>query len=303
MNPDTLNIMPNMAAAAILAVVASTLFLVVARVLLRLSRSIRHRSIFAGVLVNGPGHALRRRKSLERDQLRLLVGTLLLMPLVFGAVLLAWPDELSVDITQPRWLAMLAAAGAIVTYLLYRLVTLSRTYAKTRYALSADKAVSYSLERVVKRANSVFHDVDFGDAFAHKVIVGTKGVFALNVVIHPKRWRDRKQHAAARFDGKSVVFPDGTATELIGQTNKRALAVARHLSVELGKKVPVCPVLVLPGWDLACESQPQFPLVNERNLDILTEWTRPDAYLLDEEEEAIHSYLAESCRDRRYRAA
>lgn len=287
----------------ILAVVAATLFLAICRAWLWLSGARRPRSVFAADLLHAPGHARRLELRLLDQQARVLLATLLLLPLFFGTVLLAWPEELQVRVSELRWLLIVVGVSAIAAYFCYLLYGHVRRQRVLRYALQADLAVSCALDRVIKRNFSVFHDVPVGDTTVSKVIVGVRGVFALELIVHPRRARPGVVPLKAQFDGSAIRFPDGTAFDDTDGAAKRARDVAASLARELGRSVQVCPVLVVPGWDVECNAQPAFPVVNERNIDIVTGWIRPELHLLREDVEAIEDVLRQACRDRRFRAA
>lgn len=284
----------------IIAVAVCVLFVTLCRAALRVGRRFRYRSIFTSAILQSPGYRLRRELDVQRDQVRVLGAALVTLPLVFLAVLLAWPGELQASPTELRGLLMLIVAVAALAWLCTALVRRVVMGARTRYALSADIAVSQALERVMKKDFSVFHDVHADTRVVDKVVVGHKGVFALTILMHARRRGDQKSESVAQFDGRYLRFPDGTSHDPVACAQPQARALARDLSRQTGKPIAVCPVLVVPGWPLTCAAQPDFPVVNERNIDLIVQWSRPESWLLDEEVESLQAHLTERCRDRRY---
>lgn len=292
------SLIASSAGAAIIAVAASVLFLTLSRAGLRLRRAIRHRSVFAPTILQPAGFRIRRRLDRQRDRLRAACGALAVLPLMFLAVLLAWPGELDADPTRLRWAAMLSAAIVIVIYLFGTLVRCALRLRRTRADLAARLALSHALERVMRRDFAVFHDVDFADVVTDEIVVGRQGVFALTVFTLPG---GSGAGAPAEFRDGHVALPDGRRIDVATACRRHANALSRHLSQALREQVPVTAVAVLPGWRITCSGQPPFPVVSERNVDMITEWTGPDRYLLDEQVDAIQSYLTERSRDPRYR--
>lgn len=301
MLPVPTPLIANVMGSAVIAVFSAMLFLLLCRAGLRAQKLWRHRSIFASAIMHSPGHRLRHKLDDQRDQLRVIVATLLVLPLFFAAILLAWPGELDVATQDYRWWGMCALSSVILGILSVNLIKLLIGQRRTRYNLTADIAVSHALERVKKRDFSVFHDVNLGGVVADKVIVGAHGVFALRVHVQPQRRRADGDAPMARADGRWVDFPDGTRLPLIGEAKKLADAVAAQLSSALGKPIVVCPTLVLPGWNLTCAEQPSLPVVNERNIDMVPEWSTPAGHLLNEDAQAVYDHLAQQCRDLSYK--
>lgn len=107
-------------------------------------------------------------------------------------------------------------------------------------------AVGQFLERLRTRGAQVIHDVPGENFNIDHVVVHTSGVYAIETKTYSKP--DRGE-AKILFDGQSVRIP-GRELERIPVRQARAQAKwLKELVIEtLGKRVPVRPVVVFPGW-------------------------------------------------------
>lgn len=293
-------LLPGLLGSVVIAVVTAGLFLFACSAGLRLTRVLAHRSIFAGSLLNGPGHRYSEALERDRSRLRLLLATLGLVPIVFGAVFVAWPAEVFEGLRGPVGWATGIVALLVPAGLTYRIVRLAASRRVHHYALAADRATSEALRRVERRDYWVFHDVVLEDDHLDKVIVGRTGVYALRLFIQPRGRADIRSEEAASLDAEALRFPDGAALPVVDEARARASRASTVFSDIVGKEIPVCPVAVVPGWRLTFEVQPPIPVVNENNLDMFVAWNGPECYLLREEQQAIVDFLDDACRDRRY---
>ncbi|WP_038044458.1 nuclease-related domain-containing protein [Thioalkalivibrio sp. ALJ3] len=115
-----------------------------------------------------------------------------------------------------------------------------------RQGLDGEKAVGQYLERLRDRGAHILHDLP-GDGFnVDHVVIHPSGVYAI----------ETKTYSKPAKGGPQIVF-DGDQVRVAGYTPERnpvrqaqaCAAWVREQVMELtGKKVPVRPVVVFPGW-------------------------------------------------------
>ncbi len=291
----------NLAAAWILAVAGSTVFLELCRAYLAVRRRLRLRSVFAEGFLHSPGHNRRGKLRLQVGEIHALLASFAVLPLLFATVLVADPDVIVPQSITLYWLAIILCVTAIAGHHVHMLVRRLSALPALRYELSADMAVSQGLQRIARRDFAVFHDAMLGEENSAKVVVGKQGVFALFLHVHPRPASDSQNPPTATFDGRRVCFPDGTDLDVAQQIQSLAKEAETRFSKVTGSTIKVCPVMAIPGWRIECTEQPEFPVVNESNIDMIASWVRPEDSLLDEEFEQIVSLLSEACLDPRYK--
>ncbi|MEL7448383.1 MAG: hypothetical protein AAFN78_04195 [Pseudomonadota bacterium] len=224
-----------------------------------------------------------------------------MLTLLFGTVMLAGPVAIVPASITGYWLAIIFCVTAIACHHVHTLVRHLAELPAMRYALSADLALSQGLQRIARRDFAVFHDVVLGEENCAKAIVGKQGVFALCLHVQPRPASASQSPPTATFDGRRVRFPDGADFDVMQQVRRLATVAETRFSKATGSAIKVCPVLAIPGWRIECAEQPEFPVVNESNIDMIASWVRSEDSLLDEEFEQIVALLTDACVDRRYK--
>jgi hypothetical protein len=143
------------------------------------------------------------------------------------------------------WL-MTTAALAAIAFAAWRFYRLRPRLRALRLASEGEKVVGQYLEGLRAKGYRVFHDV-VGTGFnVDHVLIGPAGVFT----IETKTWsKPRRGDARIVFDGRQLAVGDREADDRVAV---QALAQARWLrdllSESTGKRMPVRPVVLFPGW-------------------------------------------------------
>lgn len=120
---------------------------------------------------------------------------------------------------------------------------------KMKQGIRAEQAAAQELAEVLAGRNRIIHDVQAQDFNIDHVVITPGGIFAVET-------KSRLKPAAGQgaetvkviYDGKCLKFPGWTETAPIEQARRQADWLARHLQAETGERLPVFPVLALPGW-------------------------------------------------------
>lgn len=143
------------------------------------------------------------------------------------------------------WL-MTTAALAAIAFAAWRFYRLRPRLRALRLASEGEKVVGQYLEGLRAKGYRVFHDV-VGTGFnVDHVLIGPAGVFTVET---KTRSKPRRGDARVVFDGKALTVGD---REVDDRIVVQALAQARWLREVLaestGKRLPVRPVVLFPGW-------------------------------------------------------
>ena len=115
-----------------------------------------------------------------------------------------------------------------------------------KLAADGEKAVGQFLERLRTEGYDVFHDVPADGFNVDHVVVGPTGVYS----IETKTWRKpRRGKAQVNFDGERLdvngYIPD---RDPVSQARAQASWLAREIEASTGRRIPVRPVILFPGW-------------------------------------------------------
>lgn len=124
------------------------------------------------------------------------------------------------------------------------------------YRLGAigEQVVGRELDQLMAQGYQVFHDVQFGNWNIDHVVVGPKGVFA----VETKTWRKPNlgSNVSAKivFNGDALSVPGKwTSDGAIQQARDNARSLSKWIAKAAAENVPVIPVVALPGWSLEME--------------------------------------------------
>jgi hypothetical protein len=148
---------------------------------------------------------------------------------------------------------VVAIAGAAVIGA--RFIQKLRTYANYRLGSLGEQVVGRELDQLMAQGYRVFHDVEFEGWNIDHVVVGPKGVFAVETKTRRKPSRRSGLDARVVFDGEALTFPgkprDRAAIE---QASNNAASLTKWIAEAAGERIPVVPVVALPGWELVIKN-------------------------------------------------
>jgi len=283
------------AAAAAGTAVAGAVFWLTARLALLVGRLPLARPPFAEDLLASAGDSERlQHRALGRDLSVLLAA--MLAGLITGAICwLLLGSGSPPAVADWIWIVVLLASVAATIaagYFAFRLIMARRNL---EFTWAAKAAVGNILKRLNLAGNSVFHGVAVDSATIDHVVVGRKGVFALNVVARPLPNQSEGKPGAELKNGK-LWLAGSVEARPVGEAARNMTLLSGALSKLAGHRVPVRSVLVVPGWHTVPNGEGNHLVLNERNLSMITSWNTPDAYLMDEDCVSIHAFLHKASR-------
>ncbi len=136
--------------------------------------------------------------------------------------------------------------------------------------LAAERATAQELAPLIAKGCAVYHDVP-GEKFnLDHVVIGPNAVFMVETKFRHKPAARGTASALVTFDGKSLVFPGWRDTKMLDQTLAQTRWLADYLYRKTGERVPVKPVLALPGWFVKCSVRaPDVYVINPRMHDFM----------------------------------
>lgn len=258
-------------------------------------------------LLRGPGESLHRQIAIMEGQLThaLLLG----LGLPAGALCLDF--YLASQLQGAAQIALVALGLLAFVVLLVtqcrRALRILDRLRNTTLGAFGERIVAEHLEPLKNTGHRVFHDVPAGEPPAGSnippfnidhIVVGPSGVFAIETKTR------RKGQARVGFmaheiiyDGRALAYPWGEETFGLDQSARQAEWLAVHLHRQLGRPVPVRPLLVFPGWMILRKGKGPVTVLNPKELPsaIASQTAAP---ALDEAtQDLIARHLEARCRD------
>jgi hypothetical protein len=133
-----------------------------------------------------------------------------------------------------------------------------------RLGAKGERVVGRELDRLMAHGYVVFHDVPFNGWNIDHVVVGPRGVFA----VETKTWRKPTEISAEIvLDGDALITAGGHREM---SAHQQATANAESLGKWIGKaaaeQVTVVPVVALPGWRLVIKRYGEVAVYSATNM-------------------------------------
>jgi hypothetical protein len=257
-----------------------------------IAAKLQRRNPFGAYILREPGHRVRATlEDLDRRYYLYLSGLLVYVLLLAVAMVLQMP-KLPFELKEWVWLALSAVLVVISLLIPFQIIKLKRARSRLAFRRSANIAVGHALQRIASRGYNVYHDVRVGSHVIDNVVIGAKGAYAVNVFVLGNH---RAKNGTARLDESNLVFGKARTSAPVGVSVNRVGGLSKELSKVIGHPIRVRSVIAIPGWNVASTDSDKHLLVNEKNVVMLTGWTDPDTYLMDDDVTQIHDYLAPRC--------
>jgi len=275
------------------------LFIMLA-VLNLIRRRIRLRSLrpsFKQDLLRIPGGSLLMRLDNLNEQTNLYLAYVITLPLIVYSALISYSYF---QANQPSltviWISAVISI-ALITYMVFKLVKLLSRRKRIRLAYEGELVVGQELNQLMLHGYSVYHDFPADTFNIDHIIVGAKGVFAVETRTRSKgAVRNRSQEATVTYDGRMLTFADITDFETIEQAQQQADWLSKWLGAATGEPIAVRAVVTLPGWVVKRTSADGIPVVNPGQFASLFEHIKPrplSGTMLNH----IKDHLEQKCRN------
>jgi hypothetical protein len=256
-----------------------------------LSRSVGSTPNFAESIMHEA--AQRFRDELERlsnTQAIYLSGTLVFLVLFLASYILRAQDLFA---GYPQWQLWLQSGflSLAALFAAWRLVSTVLARRHVKFVHDANVAVGHQLQQISIGSNRVFHDVVTSAGVVDHVLVGQRGIYAVNVVA-----RRGGKNGSAVLSGEHLSYSNSDTTTPIVAITASTARLQKEISKLLGHKIRVRSVIAVPGWDVGKQTNEQHLLVNERTITILRGWRDQSDYLMNEDVDLLQRELTARCR-------
>jgi Nuclease-related domain len=284
--------------AATVALTSTIVFLLIAKTWSAVSRTISSTPSFSDRIMHEA--AQRFRDELERlsqSNAIYLSGALVFGVLFVAAYVLQAQHLFS---GYPSWqlygqLGFLLLVGL---YAAYQLVKSAIAQYKIKFLRDANVAIGHQLQQLSAGGTRVFHDVATSAGVVDHVIIGQKGLYAVNVVA--LRCAKRSH---ARLRENHIEFANGKPDLPIVDLAAKTTRLQKEFRQLLGHKVRLRSVIAVPGWEIGEQTNEQHLLVNERTIAMLSGWNDNTDYLMNEDVDLLQKELASRCARGRQKSA
>jgi len=255
------------------------------------------RSPFTQKLERFPGQSLLQRLDELNEEISIQTAALLSVPI---AIYAGYISNLYFG-NRPFNYIEAIVAGVLATgflgYTLFKLRGFLQERRNIRLGYEGELTVGQTLNRLMLAGYRVFHDFPAEKFNIDHIVVGAKGVFAIETKTRSKRTTtNRQQDATVAYDGRALHFPNGTDIDMIAQAKRQSKWLSNWLSQAVGEDITVRAIVALPGWFVKRTSSEGIPIVNPKQFDSLFDHiqARP---LTTEMIIRISYQLDQKCRD------
>ncbi len=192
----------------------------------------------------------------------------------------------------PDWqlYLFLSTLGAGAAFVAYRLAVTLLARRQLRFLRDASIAIGHQLQWISSGHGRVFHDVPVPSGVIDHVMVGPSGIYAVTVIA-----RRPSKTGETRIANDEVQFRPSRKTSDVTEIGNAVSELAHELSKRVGQNVRVRSVVAVPGWNISSQNGGEHLLVNERNLPMLRGWKDQTEYLMNEDVDAIQTWLSARC--------
>ncbi len=141
----------------------------------------------------------------------------------------------------------------------------------------ARESVDQMVRPLIKRGYHVFSDLHIDDMATDYLIVGPKGIFTLQVLVHGEDAAIKGEvEPTVTYDGRTLFFPQGNKDyECIEAATQQAERLSEWLSERLASPVAARAILALPGWQIKRVSAEGISVINPSQLEALFQYIKP----------------------------
>jgi hypothetical protein len=213
--------------------------------------------------------------AINKDLMTYLLSALLI-PLAIYAVHISISYFKKAPETHFRlWLSACAAIGFFL-FSIYKVITLLSKRRLIRLGYEGALVVRQELNQLMRDGFYVYHDFPADGFNIDHIVVGSKGVFAIETEARSKpAAKNRVEDATVEYDGRSLYFPKGDDFKTIDQAERQAAWLSDWLGKAIGEPIAARAIVALPGWFVKRSSAEGISVVNPEQFSSLFEHIKP----------------------------
>jgi hypothetical protein len=242
-------------------------------------RHIRQKSLrlsFKKYLRRTPGGSLLRQLDNLNEQINLYLVYVITLPLIIYSTHISHSYFTAAKPSQPViWISSISGM-TIITCFVFALAKLLSRRGRIRLGYEGEQAIAQELNQLMLHGYRVYHDFS-ADAFnIDHIVVGSKGVFAVETKTRSNgAARNKNPEPTVNYDGRMLTYPDKSDFETIEQAELQADRLSKWLGATTGEPIAVRAIVALPGWVVKRTSADGIPVVNPTQFASLFEHIKP----------------------------
>jgi len=255
------------------------------------------RSPFTQDFLRSPGQTLLAKLDAVNEDLIIYFISALIIPIVIYSLHISMSYFAGVPETRLR-IGISACIGiGFFIFSVYRAIKLLGKRRAIRLGYEGELAVGEALEKLRHDGFYVYHDFPADKFNIDHVVVGPKGVFAVETKARSKpTTKNRVEDATVKYDGRMLYFPKGDDFKTIDQAKLQASWLSNWLEKAIGEPIAARAIVAIPGWFVKRTSADGIPVANPKQFSSLFEHIKPRP-LSESMITRINHQLEQKCRD------
>jgi hypothetical protein len=220
---------------------------------------------------------IEKRREIEKADMgvRIAMSRLIATPILFGAayIVLNLTGTLTVGSAA---LGLVAECVLLCGYAFIRYKGSLRDREELRWYHEAKTMVDRAIAPLVPRGYIVFRDFKADDISIDHLLIGPKGVFALQTLVRSANLKQGQPTVPmATYDGRALFFPQGEDHMIVERAEKNAEDISEWISKRVGMPIAARAIVALPGWQVKRTSAQGISVINPAQLEALFQYIKP----------------------------
>jgi hypothetical protein len=218
----------------------------------------------------------------------------------FGSLIIVGRQDWWPDLPLWVWLILTAMLIGCIVYIESRFVRLAIYRGRLNSLREDHVIVADRLNEARARGNYVFHSIPMREGVVDHVVVGKKGVYAIQVVRPPSQ----KFTEVSLRDEMLIFAPQDVENGFINirKFTKPVAILSKRLSEAVGNSIRILPIIVVTDCEVKNSSNKRCLLSNPSSCIMFVGWNDPGTHLMDDEITAVNDWLARRCKERPFRS-
>ena len=223
-------------------------------------------------------------------------SSLVIVPLLICAVYILQLHVSTIQFTRANILLLGVLALILTGVILIKTVSTLKQRRMVRLAYECAVAVGQELNRLMLAGYRIFHDFPAGEFNIDHIVVGSKGVFAVDTKARPSAASSSTgKEDTVEYNGHVLFFPDGKDLSTIERAGTHASWLSGWLGHTVGEPIATRAIVALPGWTVKRTSADGIPVVNPIQFPSLFEHIQP-RHLSEDMIDQIVDRIESRCR-------
>ena len=257
----------------------------------------RLRSPFTRDLLGSPGQSLLAKLDATNEDLMVYLSSVVFVPLTIYSIHISASYFKEVSESHFRIWFSVCVGTVYFAFCIYKVIKLLSKRRLIRLGYEGELAVGKELDQLLRDGFYVYHDFPADTFNIDHIVVGAKGVFAVETKAQSKpTTKNRVEDATVEYDGRTLYFPKGDDFKTIDQAQRQATWLSNWLGKAIGEPIAARAIVALPGWFVKRSSSEGISVVNPKQFSSLFEHIKPrllSASMITR----INHQLDQKCRD------